>query len=178
VSGPLSFSECAASEVPLALLLLADPNEAKMRSYLERSRCFVALHDGRVAGACVVEAREAGVHELMNIAVDPAMQKTGVGTALLRWVIDIYRKAGATQLEVGTGSFGYQLAFYQRQGFRVSAIDRDFFIDNYPEPIIEDGIQLFDMLRLTLAFDRGPSPRVGSQPSPAPSWPSQTDRML
>lgn len=147
-----SFSECAASEVPLALLLLADPNEAKVRSYLEHSRCFLALLDGRVAGACVVQAREAGVHELLNIAVDPAMQQSGVGTALLRRVIDVYRKAGARQLEVGTGSFGYQLAFYQRQGFRVSAVDRDFFIDNYPEPIIEDGIQLFDMLRLTLAF--------------------------
>ena len=153
MSSALSFSECGASEVPLALLLLADPNEAKVCSYLERSRCFVALHAGVIAGACVVQAREAGVHEIMNIAVDPAVQQSGIGTALLRRVIDVYRKAGARQLEVGTGSFGYQLAFYQRQGFRVSAIDGDFFVDNYPEPVIEDGIQLFDMLRLTLDFD-------------------------
>ena len=51
---------------------------------------------------------------------------------------------------MGTGTFGYQLAFYQRQGFRATGIDRDFFVKNYPEPIFEDGIQLFDMLRLTL----------------------------
>ena len=153
MNATLSFSECAASEVPLALLLLADPNEAKVRFYVEHSRCFLALRNGVVAGACVVQAREAGGHELMNIAVDPAMQKAGIGTALLRWVIDVYRKAGARRLKVGTGSFGYQLAFYQRQGFRVSAIDRDFFIDNYPEPVIEDGIRLLDMLRLTLDFD-------------------------
>ncbi len=55
-------------------------------------------------------------------------------------------------MEVGTGSFGYQLAFYQRHGFRVTSIDRDFFARNYPEPIFEDGIQLFDMLRLTLRY--------------------------
>jgi len=55
-------------------------------------------------------------------------------------------------MEVGTGTFGYQLAFYQRHGFRVTAIDRDFFVQNYPEPIFEDGIQLHDMLRLTLRF--------------------------
>ena len=88
----------------------------------------------------------------MCIAVYPDRQKSGIGTALLKWVIDFYRKSGAGRLEVGTGTFGYQLAFYQRQGFRVTAIDRIFFIHNYPEPIFEDGIQLFDMLRFTLDF--------------------------
>jgi hypothetical protein len=70
----------------------------------------------------------------------------------LKWVRDFFRSTGAQQLEVGTGTFGYQLAFYQRQGFRVTSIDSDFFIKNYPEPIFEDGIQLFDMLRLTLRY--------------------------
>jgi len=88
----------------------------------------------------------------MNIAVQPAHQKCGYGTVLLQWVIDFFRKAGARQIEVGTGTFGYQLAFYQRHGFRVTAIDRDFFVKNYPEPIFECGIQLFDMLRLTLRY--------------------------
>ncbi|WP_205703904.1 hypothetical protein [Candidatus Chloroploca sp. Khr17] len=30
----------------------------------------------------------------------------------------------------------------------------DFFVKHYPEPIFEDGIQLFDMLRLTLRYSR------------------------
>ena len=34
----------------------------------------------------------------------------------------------------------------------MTGIDRDFFVRNYPEPIFEDGIQLFDRLRLTLEF--------------------------
>lgn len=88
----------------------------------------------------------------MSIATQPALQKSGYGTALLKWVIDFFRKSGASQIEVGTGTFGYQLAFYQRHGFRVTAIDRDFFVNHYPEPIFEDGIQLFDMLRLTLKY--------------------------
>jgi hypothetical protein len=70
----------------------------------------------------------------------------------LKWVIDFFRNYGARQLEVGTGTFGYQLAFYQRHGFRVTSIDCDFFVKNYPEPILEDGIQLVDMLRLTLRY--------------------------
>src|SRR5690606_40506888 len=112
----------------------------------------VASSDGAIVGVCVVQPLRAGVYELMSIAVPPSHQKFGYGTALLRWIIDFFRKSGARQIEVGTGTFGYQLAFYQRHGFRVTGIDHDFFIRNYPEPIFEDGIQLFGMLRLTLLY--------------------------
>lgn len=134
------------------LLLLADPSEEKIRSYLPGSRCFVATCGAMVVGACVVQPRGADTHELMSIAVHPAHQKSGYGTALLQWVIACYRDSGAHRLEVGTGTFGYQLAFYQRQGFRVTSIDRDFFVTHYPEPVFENGIQLLDMLRLTLTY--------------------------
>ena len=63
------------------------------------------------------------------------------------------REAKVKRLEVGTGTFGYQLAFYQREDFRADAIDKDFFLINYEEPIFENGIQLKDMLRLGLNFD-------------------------
>lgn len=88
----------------------------------------------------------------MNIAVSPAVQQHGVGTQLLGYVIEKVKESGAHRLEVGTGTFGYQLTFYQRQGFRVDYIDKDFFLKNYPEPIIENGIQHKDMLRLSLTF--------------------------
>ena len=144
--------EAPVAEAPIELLLLADPSEGKIRSYLPGSKCFVALNGSVVVGGCVVQPRGAESYELMSIAVLADRQKLGYGTALLRWVIDFYRRQGARQLEVGTGTFGYQLAFYQRQGFRVTSIDHDFFVKNYPEPIFEDGIQLFDMLRLTLRY--------------------------
>jgi ribosomal protein S18 acetylase RimI-like enzyme len=146
------IQEVPANAVPMELLLLADPSEDKIRSYISASKCFVASSGAVVVGACVVQPRGAGTHELMSIAVHPAHQKSGYGTALLKWVIDFFRNSGARQLEVGTGTFGYQLAFYQRQGFRVTSIDHDFFINNYHEPIFEDGIQLFDMLRLALRY--------------------------
>jgi len=149
---PLLIQETPATDAPMELLLLADPSEDKIRSYLPGSRCFVASRDAVVVGACVVQPRGTNTYELMSIAVDPAHQRSGYGTALLKWVVDFYRDLGARQLEVGTGTFGYQLAFYQRQGFRATSIDHDFFVDNYPEPIFEDGIQLLDMLRLTLRY--------------------------
>ena len=148
----LLIQEISCTDAPMALLLLADPSEDKVRSSLAGSRCFAAFRDGVVVGACVVQPRGAGVHELMSIAVLPEHQQSGYGTVLLQWVIDCFRVSGASQLEVGTGTFGYQLAFYQRHGFRVASIDHDFFVRHYPEPVFEDGIQHLDMLRLRLRY--------------------------
>lgn len=156
----LQIQEVPAADAPIELLLLADPSEDKVRSYLPVSRCFVASSDGDVVGACLVQPLGAGVHEMMSIAVQPVRQRSGYGTALLKWVLDFFRESGARRMDVGTGTFGYQLAFYQRQGFRVAAIDRDFFVNNYPEPIFEDGIRLFDMLRLTLEYSRDIADRL------------------
>ena len=155
----LLIREVPVSDAPIELLLLADPSEDRIHSYLSGSRCFVASSGAVLVGACVVQPRGKDTHELMSIAVDPAHQNSGYGTALLKWVIDFFRDSGARQLEVGTGTFGYQLAFYQRHGFRVTSIDRDFFVKNYPEPILENGIQLFDMLRLTLRYSGNVSSR-------------------
>ncbi|MCL7715625.1 GNAT family N-acetyltransferase [Stenotrophomonas sp. CPCC 101365] len=147
-----AITEIPPEQVPLALLLLADPSESKVRGYLPGARCFAALHGGQVAGVCAVVPLTPGVHELMNIAVDPARQQHGLGTQLLVHVIDTYRREGAARLEVGTGAFGYQLAFYQRHGFRVFQVDRGFFLRNYDGPLMEDRIQHKDMLRLAIDY--------------------------
>ena len=148
----LLIREVPATDIPMELLLLADPSETRVRKYLSVSKCFVVSSGGTVVGACAVQPRGADAHELIAIAVHPAHQQSGYGSLLLKWVIEFFRNAGARQLEVGTGTFGYQLAFYQRHGFRVTSIDHDFFLKNYPEPIFEDGIQILDMLRLTLRY--------------------------
>ena len=129
--------EVSPADVPLDLLLLADPSEAKLRSYLALSKCFVANAHGSIVGVCVVKPLDQKAYELMNIAVAPSQQKSGIGTRLLEHVIWAIRETGAHRLEVGTGTFGYQLAFYQRQGFRAIGVERDFFLENYPEPIFD-----------------------------------------
>lgn len=161
----MSIHEIPAAEAPLDLLLLADPSEEKLRSYLGSSRCFVVVCDGITVGACAVQPRVDGIVELMSIAVSEDFQKAGIGARLLRWVIDVYRNLGEKAIEVGTGAFGYQLAFYQRHGFRVTRIDHDFFINNYPAPIVENGIQHFDMLRLTLPLQEASSAAPPRRPA-------------
>ena len=148
------IKETAASEAPMDLLLQADPSIKKVEDYLRESKCFIATLKGQVVGACVVKPVTEETHELMNISVAPEYQKTGIGRKLLQHVITSSRKDGVKRLEVGTGTFGYQLAFYQREGFRVDSIEKDFFLINYEEPIHENGIQLQDMLRLVLRFEK------------------------
>lgn len=148
----MEIYEIPPAEAPLNLLLEADPSLQKINSYLSRSRCVVANVRGETVGVYVVLEISPGVYELMNIAVSPDHQQKKIGSKLLRHAIATVSEWGANRLEVGTGAFGYQLAFYQREGFRVFAVERDFFLKNYEEPIYEAGIQHKDMLRLALEY--------------------------
>ena len=148
----LRINEIPPSEAPMDLLLLADPSRDAIKEYLKQSRCFLAYSNNSIAAVCVIKPIAQGALELMNIAVSPSIQQNGIGTRLLKHAIEKAKESGAQRLEVGTGTFGYQLTFYQRQGFRVERIDKDFFLKNYPEPVIENGVQHKDMLRLALEF--------------------------
>lgn len=145
-------------DAPWPLLLDADPSRAKVEAYLARATCFAARADADAAvlGLCALLPTEPGAWELMNIAVAPALQRQGLGGALLRHAIAWVQAQGARRLDVGTGSFGDQLLFYQRAGFRVVGVERDFFLRHYLEPLWERGLRHRDMLRLTLALPARP----------------------
>ena len=140
----------ASTEAPVSLLLEADPSRDKINEYLSFSKCYVARKADRTVGVYVLSLRDQGTMELMNIAVEPDCQGQGIGAELLRHCIATATGLGARRLEVGTGAFGYQLAFYQKAGFRAFAVERDFFLNHYREPIVEAGIQHKDMIRLAL----------------------------
>ena len=60
------------------------------------------------------------------------------------------KASGYKTIEVGTGNSSIgQLALYQKCGFRITSIDRDFFIRNYEDDIFENGIWCRDMIRLS-----------------------------
>lgn len=146
----LNIISVSPDEMPMRLLLEADPSENNVKEYLKDSLCYLALRSGTAVGVCVLGSINEDTLELYNIAVCPSVQGQGIGTALLRHVIEEAKAKGARRIELGTGTFGYQLAFYQRVGFRVERVIKNFFVDNYDEPIFELGIQLKDMLRLVL----------------------------
>ncbi|RKN77120.1 GNAT family N-acetyltransferase [Paenibacillus ginsengarvi] len=136
---------------PLDLLLLADPSRQLVEEYIRRGQTFVCESEERVLGEYVLLPTRPGTVELVNIAVAESEQGKGIGKRLVLHAIATAREQGFQTIEIGTGSTGVtQLALYQKCGFRMTGIDRDFFVRHYDEEIYENGILLRDMVRLSL----------------------------
>ncbi|MFE4074637.1 GNAT family N-acetyltransferase [Peribacillus sp. YIM B13477] len=139
---------------PMHLLLLADPSRKLVEEYLGSGTCFVAMSDNRMIGVCVLLQKGPELIEIMNIAVDEQYHGRGIGRQLIEHAIGHARKQGYKMIEIGTGNSGIgQLALYQKCGFRITGVDRDFFTRNYSEAIYENGIQCQDMIRLSQSLD-------------------------
>jgi len=96
--------------------------------------CLAAVRDKRVHGYLIC-ARYADVWHLMNIAVDPAMRRHGVATALLAEMLE---RAGPQEdytLEVRTSNGG-AIALYERFGFRSAGTRRHYYRDTGEDAVI------------------------------------------
>lgn len=136
--------------IPMDLFLLADPAEKSILGYLPDSLVYIAKIKEETVGGYILQPIGPAKYELKNIAVMPGYQNQGIGGELLRHLFGVVKELNGESIEVGTGTFGYQLSFYQRAGFRADRIDKDFFLLNYKEAIFENGIQHKDMLRLMI----------------------------
>jgi len=135
--------------IPYPLLLLADETVDAINTYIHDSDIFVFEEGTTIIGVYALQIIEKNVAEIKNIAVDKKFQGQGIGFLLMSDAIIRAQEKGCTEVIVGTApSAGIQLALYHKAGFTEYAIRPDFYIRNYPEPIIEDGIQLRDMVLL------------------------------
>ena len=152
----LELMEISPELAPLDLLLEADPSKKSIAQYLTTSQCYAAKLDNDIVGVCLVASLTPGSVELYNIATKPSLQAQGIGGQLLSYTLESIRGSNRysdiKQVELSTGTFGHQLSFYQRHGFRVEGVLKNHFLDNYSEPIYENGIQHKDMLRLVCRF--------------------------
>ena len=147
----------------LPLLRLADDSETEIRSYYQSGRLFAFEADGAVLGMTLVML-EPDHAELKSVAVDPAMHGRGIGRQMLRLVLDELRAIGVHRVIVGTaGSSIGQLAFYQKAGFRMASIERDFFNESrgYSAGLEENGIPLRDMVWMDMEL--GTESRAGGR---------------
>ncbi|MBP1949710.1 GNAT family N-acetyltransferase [Virgibacillus litoralis] len=140
---------------PMNLLLLADPSEDLIQVYLDQGQCYVAKIDNRLIGVYILLPINSNRVEIKNIAVEESEQGKGVGKQLVTHAIENARFQGFTHIEVGTGNSSInQLALYQKCGFRITGIEKDFFTKNYDEEIIENGIRCTDMIRLEISLKK------------------------
>ena len=143
---PLEIRRIATGkEAYLPLLLEADPSEAMIEKYLDAGELYVLLSNGQTAGVAVIAMRDDGATELKNLAVKEELRGRGYGEKLVRHMIKLCA-AKSDALYVGTSPAN--VAFYEKLGFERAYVEKGFFTDHYPEPIIEDGKPLRDMIYL------------------------------
>ncbi len=130
----------------LPLLLLADEQESMIDHYLDRGQLYV-LEDPDLRAVCVLTDEGDNILEIKNLAVDTPFQGRGYGKAMIEFVVEKYRQTYSI-LQVGTGESTLTLPFYQKCGFSPHHRLKNFFIENYEQPIIEAGQLLKDMIYL------------------------------
>jgi ribosomal protein S18 acetylase RimI-like enzyme len=146
-----SIAPGAARSDFVSLLLLADGSERQVHSYLQEGTLYAYRLAGSAKAIGVILAIPQGdaTVELKAVAVAEPVQGRGIGSRMLGAVIDDLRRAGAKRLIVGTASSGIrELGFYQKVGFRLWRIERDFFSigKGYPAGAAEDSIPVRDMV--------------------------------
>ncbi len=147
----MQVKDLTPAEWPWPLLLDADPLRSLIDSYIHQSTVMGLMEGDAVIAVVVLLPRDRQVVEVMNIAVAPSHQGKKLGKLLLAAAVERSRHQGTKHMLVGTGSSSIsQLAFYQKMGFRLESIDRDYFVRHYPEPIYENGIWCRDRVILTL----------------------------
>ncbi|WP_404447665.1 GNAT family N-acetyltransferase [Sutcliffiella horikoshii] len=131
----------------LPYLVMADESESVVKEYIAEGQMFAIMVDsGTVAGVALFVEDSEGVIELKNIALDPQFRGLGLGKRVINLAFEIFKGQGFRKMIVGTANSSIaSLAFYQKAGFRMAEIRKDFFL-KYPEQIIEDGIQAMDMV--------------------------------
>ncbi|QHE53485.1 N-acetyltransferase [Pontibacillus sp. HMF3514] len=127
-------------------LLLADESEIVVSEYINEGDMF-AIYTGEVlVGVAIFTFHSDQIVELKNIAIDHIYRGQGLGKSVIEEACSLYRDQGVYKMIVGTANSSIaNLAFYQKAGFRIAEIKKDFFL-KYPEPIWENDIRAIDMV--------------------------------
>jgi len=154
----LSRAPVGSRERFLPLFLLADESAQQVQSYMNAGDLYVySSEDDNVAGIVLAIPLEPDVVELKAVAIASQQQGLGIGKRMLIDVLAELRDRGCKRVVVGTANSAIgQLAFYQKAGFRMFRIERDFFspVRGYAEVIEESGIRMRDMVWMDLMLSR------------------------
>lgn len=129
----------------LPLLLIGDESESMIDRYLDYGTLFVGFFNGMPIAVCVAVNLEPDVVEIKNLAVEAEFRRQGYGRRMLEHVESQHSNK---KIILGTGETPSTLKFYKSCGYSYSHSIPNFFTDNYPAPIIEEGTTLRDMIYL------------------------------
>ena len=134
-------------ETLLPVLRDAEEDDERIGTALRDPACatYAASVDGKLVGAAVVHWAEGEGSELLYIAVLASERGKGHGKQIIA-VLQAELPEHGTALLVGTANSSLEnIAFYQKCGFRMFKVRRDYFSYIQP-PLQEHGIIMRDMI--------------------------------
>lgn len=138
----------------LPLLLIGDESETMIDRYIGQGNLYAGFLDRVPIAVVMTVSIDSTTVEVKNLAVADRFRRQGYGRRMLRHIEN--RHPGKNIL-IGTGDPPSTLRFYKSCGFTYSHRIPDFFTDNYPDPIIEEGDRLRDMIYLKKSVSGGDS---------------------
>lgn len=148
----LNIAPVPLAETPALVPILHDAEEGDERilATLHDPACvaYAAHLNGQLIGAAAVHWGEGEDSEIVYIAVAPEQRGQGYGKQIIAALQAELAARGRQSLLVGTANSSLEnIAFYQRCGFRMFEIRRDYFAYIQP-PLQEHGILIRDMIVL------------------------------
>ena len=133
------------------LLREAEDSTSEIESYLDRGDLFLYGDGELVIGHVLVTPLGSDEQELKNLAIVEGQRRLGFGRSMIGAVLTELRARGVRRVEVATsGADTGNLEFYQRCGFRLLRIERDYFSParGYPEGFSLFGLPASDLVVL------------------------------
>ena len=135
------------------LIRLAEDSESQLESAIDDGTMYVAEEGETPIGVVLVLDHGEQERELRYVAIAESHQRKGLGKAMLADVRAAEAARGAARLLVGTSSADTgNLDFYQRCGYRLLSIERDYFtpVRGYPPDFVLNGLPAVDMVWMDL----------------------------
>ena len=135
------------------LIRLAEDSESQLESAIDDGTMYVAEEGETPIGVVLVLDHGEQERELRYVAIAESHQRKGLGKAMLADVRAAEAARGAARLLVGTSSADTgNLDFYQRCGYRLLSIERDYFTPfrGYPPDFVLNGLSAVDMVWMDL----------------------------
>ena len=131
----------------LPVLQLAETSESALRWSLANlsDAVYRMDDDGELVGAATMRMEKEPC-EIMELAIVDKQQGRGLGKRFVDYLLTEARRAGKREIFVGTANSSINnIAFYQKCGFRMDHIRKDYFW-YLREPAFENGIRIRDLL--------------------------------
>ncbi len=139
----------------MPLIRLAEDSESQLEAAIDDGTMYAVGETDEPIGVVLVLDHAGDERELRYVAVAESHQRKGVGRAMLADVASAERARGTGHLLVGTTSADTgNLDFYQRCGYRLLSIERDYFtpVRGYPADFVLNGLPAIDMVWMDMSL--------------------------